>query len=400
MAELTIGQRIAEERKKLGLSQVGLATRLDVSRQAISKWEADAAIPEIDKLIALSKLFGVTVGWLLGVEEQIPQREESLSENQLRMVEELVRKYQMPPAPRLSAFHYMFAIAVSLLVFLFIFSQTSRIEKYLQTKVDVSTYNTLAARVAALENPLSLNAQTGTLLASYSFDVLPTNDKSDTTPKAKITFTAVPNIWNTGDAGYLYLRNANAESLQISCRWDGSHLSATVDVDTVDGYESCFIVEHENGSQEQQILEDDTIHKLGTAFTIPMEVTPGKWNYSNGVLTFSNVSGTFRLPEICYRPHDEVVIGPALVACEYYLDCKYTDSTAIETLIDDKMGQIEDSPKGIYVFNNQLIQFRDLNLENMEYMALWFRVQFSNGMSQKKLINVYKTDGNGSITEY
>ena len=37
MAELTIGQRIAQERKKQNLSQVGLATILDVSRQAISK---------------------------------------------------------------------------------------------------------------------------------------------------------------------------------------------------------------------------------------------------------------------------------------------------------------------------------------------------------------------------
>ena len=43
MAELTLGQRIAQERKKLGISQVGLATRLDVSRQAISKWESEVS---------------------------------------------------------------------------------------------------------------------------------------------------------------------------------------------------------------------------------------------------------------------------------------------------------------------------------------------------------------------
>ena len=60
---MTIGQRIAQQRKKLGLSQEALGEQLGVSRQAISKWEADAALPEIDKLIALSKLFDVTVGW-------------------------------------------------------------------------------------------------------------------------------------------------------------------------------------------------------------------------------------------------------------------------------------------------------------------------------------------------
>ena len=43
MADFTIGQRIAQERKKQDLSQVGLATRLDVSRQAISKWEREVS---------------------------------------------------------------------------------------------------------------------------------------------------------------------------------------------------------------------------------------------------------------------------------------------------------------------------------------------------------------------
>lgn len=66
---MTIGQRIAELRKQHNLSQEALGEALGVSRQAISKWESDAALPEIDKLIALSKRFGVTVGYLLGVEE-------------------------------------------------------------------------------------------------------------------------------------------------------------------------------------------------------------------------------------------------------------------------------------------------------------------------------------------
>ena len=102
---MTIGQRIAEQRKKLGLSQEALGERMGVSRQAISKWEADGAIPEIDKLIALSKLFDVRVGWLLGTEEAAPEEEprqdESLSEAQLKMVEQIVLKYQQSrPEPK------------------------------------------------------------------------------------------------------------------------------------------------------------------------------------------------------------------------------------------------------------------------------------------------------------
>ena len=66
---MTVGERIAQKRKELGLSQEGLGERLGVSRQAIYKWESNASLPEIDKLVALSRIFSVTVGWLLGVEE-------------------------------------------------------------------------------------------------------------------------------------------------------------------------------------------------------------------------------------------------------------------------------------------------------------------------------------------
>ena len=69
---MTIGQRIAQKRKELGLSQEALGAELGVSRQSIYKWESDAALPEIDKLIALSRRFAVSVGWLLGVEEPAP----------------------------------------------------------------------------------------------------------------------------------------------------------------------------------------------------------------------------------------------------------------------------------------------------------------------------------------
>ena len=66
---MTVGQRIAQKRKELGLSQEGLGDKLGVSRQAIYKWESDASLPEVEKLVALSRIFSVPVGWLLGEEE-------------------------------------------------------------------------------------------------------------------------------------------------------------------------------------------------------------------------------------------------------------------------------------------------------------------------------------------
>ena len=65
---MTLGQRIQELRKQQNLSQEELGTRLGVSRQAVSRWEMDGAVPDMDKLIAMSKLFSVTLNDLLGVE--------------------------------------------------------------------------------------------------------------------------------------------------------------------------------------------------------------------------------------------------------------------------------------------------------------------------------------------
>ena len=68
MQEQTLGRRIQEARKAAGLSQESLGERLGVSRQAVSKWESDASVPDLENLIAMSRIFGVTIGALLGVE--------------------------------------------------------------------------------------------------------------------------------------------------------------------------------------------------------------------------------------------------------------------------------------------------------------------------------------------
>lgn len=102
---MTFGQRVAQKRKELGLSQEGLGEQLGVSRQAIYKWEADASLPEIDKLITLSKIFSVPVGWLLGVEEEPRESLSSgeLTETQLQMVQEIVDRYlAAQPKPKSS----------------------------------------------------------------------------------------------------------------------------------------------------------------------------------------------------------------------------------------------------------------------------------------------------------
>lgn len=60
-----LSEKLYMLRKKSGLSQEQLAEQLNVSRQAISKWESGTSIPESDKLIAISEYFNVTLDYLM-----------------------------------------------------------------------------------------------------------------------------------------------------------------------------------------------------------------------------------------------------------------------------------------------------------------------------------------------
>ena len=66
-----IAERLAARRKLAGLSQEALAEKLGVSRQAVSKWERSESSPDTDNLIALAKLYGVSLDELLYVDESI-----------------------------------------------------------------------------------------------------------------------------------------------------------------------------------------------------------------------------------------------------------------------------------------------------------------------------------------
>ena len=61
---MSIGERITELRMKQNMSQVQLAKLLDVTRQAVSKWENDQAAPDTIKLIQLADLLDVDVEYL------------------------------------------------------------------------------------------------------------------------------------------------------------------------------------------------------------------------------------------------------------------------------------------------------------------------------------------------
>lgn len=203
---MTVGQRVAQKRKELGLSQEALGEQMGVSRQAIYKWESDASLPEIEKLVALSRVFSVSVGWLLGVEEET-DRDASirgeLTEAQLKMVQEIADRYlaaQPAPVPVAKRRRWPFAVAaaVLLLVFFNLFSRLDSLgQEYnnLQNSIGNVSHN-VDSQISSITNRVEeLLKSQNALTASYGTALLSTDPAAGT---ATFSARAVPKTHTEG----------------------------------------------------------------------------------------------------------------------------------------------------------------------------------------------------------
>ena len=78
---MNVSEKLIQLRKSKGMSQEKLAEKLDVSRQAISRWENGTALPDANNILALSKLYNVTTDYLLNEDydsdEDLPKVKEN-----------------------------------------------------------------------------------------------------------------------------------------------------------------------------------------------------------------------------------------------------------------------------------------------------------------------------------
>ena len=63
---MIFADKVVQLRKKSGWSQEELAEKLNVTRQSVSKWEGAQSIPDLEKILQLAQIFGVSTDYLLG----------------------------------------------------------------------------------------------------------------------------------------------------------------------------------------------------------------------------------------------------------------------------------------------------------------------------------------------
>lgn len=102
-----LAQRLQQFRRQKGLSQENLAEQLGVSRQAVGKWESGAAVPELEKLLELCRLFDTDLNDLLGLTsraeesdpEQVLHQPQGFTEEQMNLLRQLIREGRQQAAP-------------------------------------------------------------------------------------------------------------------------------------------------------------------------------------------------------------------------------------------------------------------------------------------------------------
>ena len=291
MEDLTIGQRIAAKRKEMGLSQIDLGEQMGVSRQSVSKWEADAAIPEIDKLIALSKLFSVSVGWLLGVEEmEEPETapEQQFSDREWEIIDRLTQ--ETPRLPRWLLPLTAAAAAVSLIA-----AALSGVALY-QSHSRSAELSSISQSVVSLVAGMGAGVEAEAALELFGFQAQPGGNLEE----CAFRFTAIPTVYEPDATAELLIVRGTEEVLRQECQWDGSTCyTAEFTLPVRNGYTASFILTDKDGFVRMSQVHDDLLYHLRDSHAFGnISVTWGNRRYADGSLFFEDMRFEIDAPEI------------------------------------------------------------------------------------------------------
>lgn len=393
MTDLTTGQRIAQCRKQLNLSQEGLGDKVGVSRQAISKWESDAALPDIDKLIALSRLFQVSVGWLLGVEEMPEPQPETpqISEELLRKIEEVVKQYQPRKKPLSPVKKLLIAIAVILLILGASalrgeLAETQAQVSYLSSQIRSShqDYANILQTMVGLEERIDQmsKAPSNFSIADWSYQIEPDSEKA----QAVVMLSAIPGFWQEDYDAVLSVRLDGKQVVSQACAWDGTALTARLVLPLENGYEYWLTAKYADGTQEQMELPDSTARNLKSAFTINCRITQGEGRFSlqKGTLEFTGYDIHLSRPSIT-SGYDVDWVSTELIL--YHT--RGSDRQIVHT--DDHFSHeyYEQSPP------DQIVEFWLYpkgpyplpELADGDGLELWIHAEMSNGISLMQMVD-------------
>ena len=289
MQDLTLGQRIALKRNELGLSQSALGEQLGVSRQSVFKWESDAAIPEIDKLIGLSRLFSVSLDWLLGIGD-VPRTdapapdapEQDFTDQERQILEKLSR--QKPALPQWMKALGIIAVACAAAAMInscISLSRTSRMQE------QVEEY------ISYIESQILEPAY---VVQQKTYSITPSINMDSATTLLRVT----PFSHSDGQQAKLTVTLGKEIILLTDCLWNGTCWETEFNLKPVNGYQFLFTLLDEQGRDFTQELDIPVLSQLALNLAWPttQSVTWEDLDIQDTGFVFTNMHVKIPLPGV------------------------------------------------------------------------------------------------------
>lgn len=276
---MTTGEKIAALRRDHKLSQEALGEKLGLSRQAVSKWEADQAVPTMDNLMELSRLFGVPVDTLLRPDAPFPappaEDGAGKESEDTPAASETPHKGVSPSRGKILAIGGVALLCVSLALNAVCLYQIA------QLKGEVQALRVQAGNVNTVYYP-GTDADTGDFAESSEHMTL----DPENTEQLIVTFSAVPRVASDGETAKFLLRGGE-QSWECEAEDDaGGGYRGSLTIPMVDEYSVYLVLTDRNGGTRNLLIASES--DIENRFSIDVQAY-----WSSGGPTFNFYRNTF-----------------------------------------------------------------------------------------------------------
>lgn len=279
---MTTGEKIAALRRDHKLSQEALGEKLGLSRQAVSKWEADQAVPTMDNLMELSRLFGVPVDTLLRPDAPFPAAPAEENSTDAPAAPETPHKGVSPSRGKILAIGGAALLCVSLALNAVCLYQIA------QLKGEVQALRVRAGNVNTVYYP-GTDADTGDFAESSEHMTL----DPENTEQLIVTFSAVPRVASDGETAKFLLRGGE-QSWECEAEDDaGGGYRGSLTIPMVDEYSVYLVLTDQNGGTRNLLIASE--YDIENRFSIDVQAywTSGGPTFSFGKNTFTGTLSTY-----------------------------------------------------------------------------------------------------------
>ena len=332
---MTIGQRIAALRKQAGLSQEALAAQLNVSRQAIGKWEADASLPGLDNLQELARALGVSCDELLTGEKRPSAADQpaplagaapSLEGIQALFAEsEQRRQASQRRRNRRTLAAGVVLAAAALLLLIHYASQINSLKNQMNQVTNQlnGLYSSINSRIDSIEGNVQKSLEESTsLVADWSSQF---GEYSEADGTISLTLTALPTTVAEDPTALFRVQPSGGQEIEVPAQRQGSSFTAQVALPLCS--DCTFSVGFTSGgvTQYQQL---GSAYDLERPYRMDLNFYPPGWSMTYGFApkftvetlpiygtypTVTDSNGVFQLSQYVVSAQLEVYNGTQLL---------------------------------------------------------------------------------------